>query len=460
MGAAASIDTGSTETNADTADVSPAAPESQTVPNLKETFLDIREKVGGGICIEEAIPGKPAEQFAFKVVAEEYSRIHSSDFAIEGEEDTKPYPNEEAMYSRLESLYKKALLEKDTGLPECMCPSVIIYKYDKLGEEQKKEYQQGFLDAVEKREKESLKAKKAAAKSASADYSQSFGGTAEDTKNEKEAAEILRGDDQSNAAMDEDPILRTPDILNIFERNELRKTGRWFKYLGAEGCYMFQHLLTKDIVSVRPEDFVEDVVVETQVVEEEAKDEANGLRRIDLPDLMRTVDELISEKQKTPLFIDRSPSQPLRTFFNVKAMLEDVSCLTVPYAKSGIKKQDVMERCRKKLVGAIKTGATFVLYLGDIRTEHADFVHKLCKKDVFPTQTFVNGGRKLLGPSYDPAFKKIFREEDMVSGQAIAKEDGFQVVVISTLDPYEYEEGLGESLQLGCFVPIFVNYDD
>ena len=33
-----------------------------------------------------------------------------------------------------------------------------------------------------------------------------------------------------------------------------------------------------------------------------------------------------------------------------------------------------------KLVGAIKTGAVFALYLGDVRIDHADFKTKLCKK--------------------------------------------------------------------------------
>ena len=39
-----------------------------------------------------------------------------------------------------------------------------------------------------------------------------------------------------------------------------------------------------------------------------------------------------------------------------------------------------MERCRAKLVCALKTGATFALYMGDVRIEHADFKTKLCKK--------------------------------------------------------------------------------
>ena len=59
---------------------------------------------------------------------------------------------------------------------------------------------------------------------------------------------------------------------------------------------------------------------------------------------------------------------------------QDVSCLSIPFGKSGLKREDVMERCRKKLVAALKTGGTFVLYLGGVTIEHADFKTKLCKK--------------------------------------------------------------------------------
>lgn len=75
-----------------------------------------------------------------------------------------------------------------------------------------------------------------------------------------------------------------------------------------------------------------------------------------------------------------------------------MSNLCIPFAKGGKKRQDVVEGCRKTLVGAIKTGATFVLYLGKDRrmllssvgngclfaghatAEHADWKTKLCKK--------------------------------------------------------------------------------
>ena len=43
---------------------------------------------------------------------------------------------------------------------------------------------------------------------------------------------------------------------------------------------------------------------------------------------------------------------------------------------SEIKRGDLVERCRKSLVGAIKTGGTFVLYLGSMTIEHANWKKK------------------------------------------------------------------------------------
>jgi hypothetical protein len=38
--------------------------------------------------------------------------------------------------------------------------------------------------------------------------------------------------------------------------------------------------------------------------------------------------------------------------------------------------------------------------------------------------------------------------------------DGFRAVVISTLDPYEYEAALSDCIPLGYMEPIFVNPAD
>ena len=54
--------------------------------------------------------------------------------------------------------------------------------------------------------------------------------------------------------------------------------------------------------------------------------------------------------------------------------------MTVPFGKSGVKKEAIMERCRGKLVAALKTGSALAFYLGEVGIEHADIKGKLCKK--------------------------------------------------------------------------------
>ena len=54
--------------------------------------------------------------------------------------------------------------------------------------------------------------------------------------------------------------------------------------------------------------------------------------------------------------------------------------MTIPFAKSGLKRAEVLENIRKSIVTAIKRGSLFVLYLGAASIEHADWKKKLCKK--------------------------------------------------------------------------------
>lgn len=68
---------------------------------------------------------------------------------------------------------------------------------------------------------------------------------------------------------------------------------------------------------------------------------------------------------------------------------------------------------------------------------------------------FVNAGRKLLEPDYDPKYKLIYREEDLEAGQPIVR-DGFHAAVITSLSPYEYEKKLEDCIPLGYMHPIYI----
>ncbi len=97
-----------------------------------------------------------------------------------------------------------------------------------------------------------------------------------------------------------------------------------------------------------------------------------------------------------------------------------------------------------------------MLYLGQCTESDANWKAKMCKKDIFPSEFFINSGKKLLDSNgITERYKLLFREEDLEHGEAIAR-DGFQTLVISSLSPFEYEEKLAESLPLGYLYPIYV----
>jgi hypothetical protein len=297
-------------------------------------------------------------------------------------------PND-TLLRRVEDIFKQAIQEKDLPLSECRFPSVMNFKFSKLSKEEREEYNKALMEAITAQDKKA--AKKASAKAV--DYSQSFGGTAEDTKNEKEAAELLRNNNETEVANNSNnpnhgknelyPILSLPIIQYSSEQTVLRKTGIWQKYLSVTGCFLYFHNLTKEIVAIRPDDYIEETDPSTSQSnnnDQQTVDPANGLPKVAISELPQEVDRIVRELKKTPLIIDNTANEVARTYFTYKAHLEDGSVLTVPFGKSGLKREEVMERCRKKLVGAMKTGQLFVLYLGGLTIDHADFKTKLCKK--------------------------------------------------------------------------------
>mmetsp|Transcript_17336 Transcript_17336/g.29311 ORF Transcript_17336/g.29311 Transcript_17336/m.29311 type:complete len:434 (-) Transcript_17336:159-1460(-) len=429
--------------------------------------------MGGSVGTLQAA-NREVDYLAFQIIRDDYERIQKAlKESSEASEDEKVYTiaTDSMEYcKRVEKIYQSVISEKDSPIERCRCPAVILYRYGQMTAEDRKKFNSSVFESAETKER---KLAKALVGKKPEDYSQSFGGTAADTKNEKEAAAILRGEGASgDEGAEEDallyPLLVKPDFEQLsstnYDTQQLRHHGgRWGKYLGSSGCYLYMHSLTKEVLSLRPEDYNddEDGAGGSGGLEGDegdpagSLDPANGLQTIQIENLIGEVNRIATEEKKTPLLIDRSANQAVRAFYSYKGCLEDVSQLTIPFGKSGVKKEDVMERCRVKLVSAIKTGAVFALYMGDVGIDHADFKGKLCKKNVFPKETFQQAGAKLLGPDYDPKYKAVFREPDLEAGQAIARE-GFQVVVISSLDPYEYEAALSDCLPLGYMKPIYV----
>jgi hypothetical protein len=445
----------------------------------------------------------PKNLQAFAVAKCEYERILAR---VEREKELEDYEklpslDDRLLSRRLIEVYNAALLEAELDITECKNPCVLAKRMSELSAEQRKEYMQKVVLAVIDKERATFKPKVVA------DYSKSFSGSAADTKAEKDAAALMKGeggakeeDADAEDAPDINPYLRRPrytkaskgasnqeladcKILNAHDRHVIFELGTQLKFLGASGCYMYVHSASKEVASLRPKNYDEDedvgggvALANEQIAAEEGRtskttggsgpgatagseDIPEDIRVCRLQDLPAVLDELINVQGVTPLILDTSEEQRVRAFMEYKHCLCDVSALAVPFAKSGLKRDDVMEGCRVRLVTALKTGAMFCLYMGQCGIEHADFKKKLCKKDKFPVDVFTNAGKKLftIGPDGEPRFRLVYREADKQSGQIVAKEDTFRVCVVSSLHPRQWREQLCDCLPTGYMAPVYVS---
>jgi hypothetical protein len=382
------------------------------------------------------------ELFAFKVIKKEYSLL------------SNVVPDQE-LISHLQALYDHAKQEFSLTPAECRHPACILVKLDEGGSESINNFKTMVSDALLQKEKTKKKV-------VESDYSKGFSGTAADTKAEKEFEKMMReggGDESDIEEYTLFPVLAPPLLKYREEEMALRAAGPWCRVLTSNGCFMYCHSLTRAIVSLRPDDYVDEDIKGVLLAEEAPVDPANGLFSCHITELPTCLDKLRDQGEtKTFLILDGTEDHQTLTFYSMKAMLEDVSSLVIPYATSGVKRTDVMERCRAKLVGALKSGSTFVLYLGGVTIEHADFKSKLCKKDTMPSEVFQEGGAKLFAPKSNPRYKLLYRPQDLDSGSgnAIARES-FRFMCVSTLSPFEYEEKLQESIPLGYMRTIYVH---
>jgi len=131
------------------------------------------------------------------------------------------------------------------------------------------------------------------------------------------------------------PYLTKPLLINpSFDLQQLRQVGRWGRYMGNSGCYLYIHSLTKEVLSIKPEDFTDDAsygaaggdVIATATV---IRDPSNGLPTCELSEVPSQVDSIVKQMKKTPLIIDCSSSQAVRAFYSYKALLEVLLVLYV-----------------------------------------------------------------------------------------------------------------------------------
>lgn len=421
---------------------------------------------------------RPIEVLAFRLATEEYGRLECG-FYDSNYLDMSEIGMEERG-RRVEDVYRRSVLQ-DENLPH-----LILDRWLALTLEDQKAFLTTFYEAALERDKKTFKPKAAAA-----DYSKSFSGSAADTANEKAAAALMRNDgggggdavvDLSKPDIDEaNPLLRRPTFGRTaadfngqnLDKILLRRSAPWIKFLSASECFVYAHPLTKEVVSVRPEEYEPDLdpisaaaagsATAAAAAAAASEDSTSGLPCCTLSDLPSRIEQIVNSG-KTALVLDpptpgASEESRVRAFYSYKGRVADISCITVPFAKSGLRVADHQEQARQALVGAIKAGSVFCLYLGEVTAEHvSDFKSKFCKKDAFPVEALQGGGLKLLEKApgaENPRFRAVFRDADLESGEAIAR-SGFCAFAVTTLRPKEYAAKLDECLPLSFFEPIVV----
>lgn len=91
---------------------------------------------------------------------------------------------------------------------------------------------------------------------------------------ENEYASLVRGDEgETTGDGNTLPILQPIECNNPGELAKLRAAGKWFRYLGAKGCYLWIHSLTREITPLRPADYVEEEALNEAEEEEDVAGE-------------------------------------------------------------------------------------------------------------------------------------------------------------------------------------------
>jgi hypothetical protein len=210
-----------------------------------------------------------------------------------------------------------------------------------LTDELKKEYHKEMINIIlNETNKLTTTASSSSSSSSSSkvdDHSKSFGGTAEDSKVEKEAAKLLRGDNITSD--NKNSKILPPMKINPFDERLLKNYGKWLKFDNGT-CIMYINSLTKSLVSNKPDNFDEEdnfisnsTVAGNVLLGNIELSNTNGLPSCAIENILEYIDNIVQNEKKTPFIIDTSEDHKLRTFFSYKAILEDVSSLVIPFAK-------------------------------------------------------------------------------------------------------------------------------
>ena len=325
------------------------------------------------------------------------------------------------------------------------------------------------LKATTRREGDRKKARIEAEKKG--DYSKCFSGTADDTKNEAEAAALLKGGvAEENDDSGEYSILQPLSGASQNALAALEVRGKWMKYLNMNDCYGYVHGLTLEVRGNRPEAFVDeddDTSDSSSSAAQQAKKKAELVRTIEPRDIKDIIDEVEAIRNKTLLLLtDGEHDEALRTYFAMHGVICDLAPLGLPISQqrhNGIRVKTLLEECRKSTVRALKQGSTMAIFIGDIDGEDMPIVNKLCKKplggaSIFPPQLFVNKGKGLFDKMGGNKLKlnRLFQGDDKDASGGCMFKLGFQTVVISNAGKATYKRQLKSCFSLDNFEIVLV----
>mgnify|MGYP001229186017 CR=1 FL=1 len=335
-------------------------------------------------------------------------------------------------------------------------------------------HHQAVLTAVAKRENERKKIMIEEEKRG--DYSKSFSGTADDTKNEAEAASLLKvGGPGAGEEDSSDDSTGEYAILRPFKRNvptsalaALEEKGKWMKYLNMNGCFGYVHGLTLEARGNRPDSFVDPSEKEKADAEAEAaKKKKEEVRTIAPKEIKEVLDEVEEMRGKTLLLLtDGEHDEALRTFFTMHGVVCDLSALGQSLSeqrKKGTKVKQVLEECRKSIVQALQRGATLAIFIGDIDGDDMPILEKLCQKPLggpkkFPSQLFENKGKGLFDKHGGSKLKLnlLFSDDETDAAGGCMFSVKFQTCIISSSGKKSYKRQLKSCFPLDNFVIVAV----
>lgn len=291
---------------------------------------------------------------AFQLVQEEHKRLQDGFYAESNVIDMDEV-SEQQRAERLFFLYHAIVEELREGATlSSRVPALMVRQWQQQTPAEVQAYLSAFLEAVIAQDARDFKPAAVAA-----DYSKSFSGSAADTKNEKDAAALMRNDgggaagEASTEPDAAEPILVKPRLGQGerdfcgqgLDRHLLRTTAPFLRFMGKGQCYLYAHPLTKEVVSLRPQEYdpEQDLALPAEAGAgggdsrgETAAAADEGWKSCALTELPAAVDAIVASG-KTPLILDPSPEASVRVFFSIKHALVDASHLTVPFAKSGLK---------------------------------------------------------------------------------------------------------------------------